>query len=90
MNHFSGGEMHRLGLVRAWLRNRPIEVLDEPTAFLDAESAERVRAILIERSRERLVLISSHDHALITQADQLVRLEVADRATAERQHHLDR
>ena len=89
MNHVSGGEMHRLGLVRAWLRNRPIEVLDEPTAFLDAESAERVRTILIERSRERLVLISTHDHALITQADQLVRLEVADRATAERQHHLD-
>jgi ABC-type transport system involved in cytochrome bd biosynthesis fused ATPase/permease subunit len=87
MDPFSGGELHRLGLVRAWLRNRPIEVLDEPTAFLDAVSAERVRAILSERSRERLVLVSTHDPALIAQAAHLVRLEVADRATAERQHH---
>ncbi len=33
LDHFSGGEIHRLGLLRAWLRDRPVEVLDEPTAF---------------------------------------------------------
>jgi ABC-type transport system involved in cytochrome bd biosynthesis fused ATPase/permease subunit len=86
LDHFSGGEIHRLGLLRAWLRDRPIEVLDEPTAFLDAESAQRVRAILLERSRQRLVLVSTHDPQLIAQADQLVRLETSDRQTAERQH----
>ena len=37
---FSGGEIHRLGLLRAWLRDKPFEVLDEPTAFLDARAAE--------------------------------------------------
>lgn len=61
-------------------------MLDEPTAFLDAESAQRVRAILLERSRQRLVLVSTHDPQLIAQADQLVRLETSDRQTAERQH----
>jgi ABC-type transport system involved in cytochrome bd biosynthesis fused ATPase/permease subunit len=45
LDHFSGGEIHRLGLLRAWLRDRPVEVLDEPTAFLDPGSAERVREI---------------------------------------------
>jgi len=90
LDHFSGGEIHRLGLLRAWLRDRPVEVLDEPTAFLDAESAQRVQAILLERSRERLVLVSTHDVDLIRQADRIVRLEASDRQAAERQHHLSR
>ncbi|MEB3239847.1 MAG: ATP-binding cassette domain-containing protein [Cyanobacteriota bacterium] len=85
--HFSGGEIHRLGLLRAWLRDRPVEVLDEPTAFLDAVAAERVRSILLERSRERLVLVSTHDTELMRQADRVVRLEAGDRVRAERQHH---
>jgi len=87
LDHFSGGEIHRLGLLRAWLRNRPVEVLDEPTAFLDADSAERVRRILWERSRERLVLVSTHDPELISQADRVVKLEASNRETAEMQHH---
>ena len=86
LDHFSGGEIHRLGLLRAWLRNRPVEVLDEPTAFLDPGSAERVREILRERARERLVLVSTHDAEVIRQADRVVRLEASDRALAERQH----
>lgn len=87
LDHFSGGEIHRLGLLRAWLRNRPVEVLDEPTAFLDAESAQRVRAILTERARERLVLVSTHDPELIKQAGEVLRLQVSDRQRAERLHH---
>ena len=87
LDHFSGGEIHRLGLLRAWLRNRPVEVLDEPTAFLDAESAQRVRAILAERARERLVLVSTHDPELIKQAGKVLRLQVNDRQRAERLHH---
>jgi ABC-type transport system involved in cytochrome bd biosynthesis fused ATPase/permease subunit len=87
LDHFSGGEIHRLGLLRAWLRNRPVEVLDEPTAFLDAESAARVRALLLERARERLVLVSTHDRELMGQAHRLVRLEASDRRAAERHHH---
>lgn len=87
LDHFSGGEIHRLGLLRAWLRDRPVEVLDEPTAFLDAEAAERVRSILWERSRTRLVLISTHDPALIARADRVLRLQDSDRTQAEQQHH---
>ena len=87
LDHFSGGEIHRLGLLRAWLRNRPVEVLDEPTAFLDAESAQRLRAILAERARERLVLVSTHDPELIKQAGKVLRLDVSDRQQAERLHH---
>ncbi|MEB3307025.1 MAG: ATP-binding cassette domain-containing protein [Cyanobacteriota bacterium] len=78
---FSGGEIHRLGLLRAWLRDRPVEVLDEPTAFLDSTAAEQVRNVIRERVRERLVLVSTHDPELIHQADQVIQLEPADGAT---------
>ena len=47
---FSGGEIHRLGLLRAWLRDKPMEVLDEPTAFLDATAAAQVRTVIQELS----------------------------------------
>ncbi len=88
MDHFSGGEIHRLGLLRAWLRDRPVEVLDEPTAYLDAEASERVCTILKERARQRLVLVSSHDPALIAMADGVLRLTAAERQEAERQHQV--
>jgi ABC-type transport system involved in cytochrome bd biosynthesis fused ATPase/permease subunit len=86
LDHFSGGEMHRLGLLRAWLRDRPVEVLDEPTAFLDAASAQQVRSIIADRCKTRLVLVSTHDPELIKQAHQLVRLNATDRSLAEKQH----
>ena len=69
---FSGGEIHRLGLLRAWLRDKPFEVLDEPTAFLDAKAAEQVRSVIRERTKQRLMLISSHDPELLAQADQVI------------------
>ena len=77
---FSGGEIHRLGLLRAWLRDLPVEVLDEPTAFLDATAADQVRSVIKERVRERLVLVSTHDPELIRQADQVIRIEPANGA----------
>ena len=72
---FSGGEIHRLGLLRAWLRDQPLEVLDEPTAFLDATVAEQVRAVIQERAQQRLMLISSHDPELLALADQVIVVE---------------
>ena len=72
---FSGGEIHRLGLLRAWLREKPIEVLDEPTAFLDAKAAEQVRSVIRERVEQRLMLISSHDPELLAQADQVITVQ---------------
>ena len=71
---FSGGEIHRLGLIRTWLLNRPVEILDEPTAFLDARSASLVRRVVLERSKERLVVVASHDPALLAMASRVIHL----------------
>ena len=72
---FSGGEIHRLGLLRAWLRDKPMEVLDEPTAFLDAKAAEQVRSVIRERAEQRLMLSSSHGPELLAQADQVITVQ---------------
>ena len=84
MDPFSGGEIHRLGLLRAWLRDCPVEVLDEPTAFLDEASAQVVRQIIAERVKQRLVLVSTHDPALIQQADHVLTLKALDNLSAAR------
>ena len=64
--------IHRFGLLRALLRDKPLEVLDEPTAFLDAKAAAQVRSVVQERAQQRLMLISSHDPELLAQADQVI------------------
>lgn len=84
---FSGGEIHRLGLLRAWLQDQPVELLDEPTAFLDAQAAARVRQLVLERSRERLVLVASHDPELVAQAAVVIRPARFDRQGADTSIH---
>ena len=86
MDPFSGGEIHRLGLLRAWLRDCPVEVLDEPTAFLDKTSAQMVRQIICERMKKRLVLVSTHDQELIKLADRVVILNAPNDASAVRHY----
>ncbi len=64
----SGGERRRIGVARALLSGRPILPLDEPTADLDAATAARVADVLADAARDRLVLVATHDPALITRA----------------------
>jgi ATP-binding cassette, subfamily C, bacterial CydD len=71
----SAGEVQRIALARAFLRDAPLVILDEPTANLDPESAELV-AEAIERLRAgRTVLLAVHRPGLAVLADRVVRLE---------------
>jgi ABC-type multidrug transport system fused ATPase/permease subunit len=71
----STGERRRIALARAFLRDAPLVLLDEPTADLDAESAELV-AHAVDRLREgRTVLLVAHRPELAARADRVVRLE---------------
>lgn len=83
---FSGGEIRRLALLRTWLIDRPVEVLDEPTASLDPGSAALVRALIRERCGERLVLVASHDTQLLEAADHTIRRSRTDRDQARALH----
>lgn len=61
----SGGQMQRLSLMLAFLSPKPIVVLDEPTAGLDAATLESCGGIIDEMSRKKLVFIITHDIELM-------------------------
>jgi thiol reductant ABC exporter CydD subunit len=79
----SAGEIQRIALARAFLRDAPLVILDEPTANLDPESAELV-ADAVERLRAgRTVLLAVHRPGLAERADRVVRLEAGRIVEAE-------
>jgi thiol reductant ABC exporter CydD subunit len=71
----SAGERRRLALARAFLRDAPLVVLDEPTADLDPQSAERVGLAVERLRRGRTVLLIAHRPELARRADRIVVLE---------------
>src|SRR6185369_9409890 len=71
----SAGERRRIALARALLRDAPLVILDEPTADLDAESAEIVGRAVERLRRDRTVLLIAHRPELVRGADRVVVLE---------------
>ena len=72
VNCFSGGEIQRMGIVRNILAKKPIEVFDEPTAYLDDFWANKVSEFLLERSKQKVVIVSTHDPRIINKADNII------------------
>ncbi|MFF4832337.1 thiol reductant ABC exporter subunit CydD [Streptomyces sp. NPDC001315] len=76
----SAGQRQRLALARAFLADRPVLLLDEPTAALDGETEAEVVEAVRRLAVGRTVLLVVHRPALLAVADRVVRLGVADRA----------
>ena len=72
----SQGQRKRLGIARALLQNRPIVLLDEPTAGLDAVTQETVRDTLFPLCTGRTALVVSHDEAICAMANRVIDWEV--------------
>jgi ATP-binding cassette subfamily C protein CydCD len=75
----SAGQRQRLALARAFLADRPVLLLDEPTAALDGETEAEVVAAVRRLAAGRTVLLVVHRPALLAVADRVVRLAEADR-----------
>ncbi|MGW1531635.1 thiol reductant ABC exporter subunit CydD [Streptomyces aureus] len=71
----SAGQRQRLALARAFLADRPVLLLDEPTAALDGETEAEVVAAVRRLAVGRTVLLVVHRPALLEAADRVVRLE---------------
>ncbi len=67
----SGGERQRISLARAILKNAPIIVLDEATAFMDPENEEKMNAALDEIVKDKTVLVIAHRLFTIKNADKI-------------------
>lgn len=71
----SAGQRARLALARALLTSRPVLLLDEPTAHMDAEAAALVHATIRDLARERIVIAASHEPGLVALADRRLDLD---------------
>ena len=71
----SGGERQRISLARAFLKNVPILLLDDPTASLDADNEAMVQRALDEISKERTVIMIAHRLKTVRGAQQILVLE---------------
>jgi ATP-binding cassette, subfamily C, bacterial CydCD len=72
----SAGERQRLALARAFVRDAPLLVLDEPTAALDPQTEAEVLHAVRRLTRGRTALVVAHRPALVALADREVQLAV--------------
>lgn len=73
--YLSGGEQQRVALARAILKNAPIVVLDEATAFADPENEVLIQKAFAELTKGRTVIIIAHRLSTVVDADRIVVLD---------------
>ena len=71
----SGGQAQRLAIARAFLKNAPIVVLDEPTSQIDVETETLLNRALARLTASKTVLLIAHRLSTIEQADRIIVLE---------------
>ena len=67
--YLSGGEEQRIAIARAMLKNAPILILDEATAFADPDNEAKVQAAFRELSRGKTVIVIAHRLSTVANAD---------------------
>lgn len=76
INELSGGQKQRVAIARALIKNPQILLADEPTGSLDRETGNQIFSLLKEISKEKLVVVVSHDReSAITYADGIIEIQ---------------
>ena len=70
--HLSGGERQRIAIARAMLKDAPIIVLDEATAYIDPENEAVIQRAVAALVKNKTVIVIAHRLSTITGADNIV------------------
>jgi ABC-type multidrug transport system fused ATPase/permease subunit len=70
----SGGQRQRISIARAFLRDAPVLILDEPTTGLDAASTDRLLAVIRRFAADHAAIVITHDPRVTAAADDVLRL----------------
>lgn len=73
--YLSGGEQQRISIARAILKNAPILILDEATAFADPDNEAKVQQAINELAKDKTVIMIAHRLSTIANADKIYVLE---------------
>lgn len=69
--YLSGGEQQRIAIARVMLKNAPIVILDEATAFADPDNESRVQAAFTELSKGKTVIMIAHRLSTVSNVDRI-------------------
>ena len=70
--HLSGGERQRIAIARAMIKDAPIVVLDEATAYIDPENEAVIQKAIGNLIKDKTVIVIAHRLSTITDADQII------------------
>lgn len=73
--YFSGGEIQRLAIARAFLKNADFVILDEATAFADPENEHIIQTSFKELSKDKTTLMIAHRLSTVINADRILVME---------------
>ncbi len=73
--YLSGGEQQRIAIARVMLKNAPVVILDEATAFADPDNESRVQAAFSKLSQGKTVIMIAHRLSTVAGADQIYVVE---------------
>lgn len=75
IENLSGGQKQRVAIARALISNPRIILADEPTGALDRKNSNEIMELLKEISKERLVIVITHDQKICSFADKVIHIE---------------
>ena len=70
--HLSGGERQRISIARAMMKNAPILILDEATAYTDPENEAVIQRSVSELSRGKTLIVIAHRLSTVIDSDQII------------------
>lgn len=85
--YLSGGEQQRIAIARVMLKNTPILILDEATAFADPDNEAKVQAAFPMLAKGKTVLMIAHRLSTVTGMDRIVVIKDGKIADAERMNN---